>query len=721
MTDGFPRQHARTRRFSLGVPRDATIAPDGRRVLFLRSAGPEDPTTSLWALELPVDGDGAAVERRLVDAAELGADDASLPAEERARRERARELAGGVTAYATDRDATLAAFSVGGVLHTVEVASGTVVVHPTAGPAYDPRISPDGRRITYVCEDALHVVELIAGPTTPGVTRPVVVEDPVAWGRAEFVAAEEMGRGRGHWWGPDASRVAVCRVDESAVASWHLGDPATPDRTPPTIRYPAAGTTDADVRLAVLSLDDGRRIDVNWDRDAYPYLARVAWGDGPLTLTVQSRDQREVRVLTADPGSGATTLVHRCEDAPWVELVDGAPAWAGERLVTVEDRVDHGPDGSRALVVAGEVVSPAGVQVRRVVHADPAVVTFTASDVDPTSVHLWRWAPEVGCWCVTADEPGVHGAVATTQVQVTTTRTLEDAATRVTVSWVTPEGGVGRHELASRAATPVVTPRVRLLELGERRLRGALLLPTDDDGQRPLPVLLDPYGGPHAQRVLRAGAAYLTSQWFADQGFAVLVVDGRGTPGRGPRFERAVHGDLATPVLEDQLDALAAAAEREPRLDLDRVAVRGWSFGGYLAALAVLRRPDAVRAGIAGAPVTDWHLYDTHYTERYLGHPSDAPEAYEVSSLVDDGGTLLGAAPLAAGTPGPDLLLIHGLADDNVVAAHAVRLSAAMLAAGRRHRFVPLSGVTHVAGQEDVAERLLRLQVDFLHEVLGDR
>ena len=235
-----------------------------------------------------------------------------------------------------------------------------------------------------------------------------------------------------------------------------------------------------------------------------------------------------------------------------------------------------------------------------------------------------------------------------------------------------------------------------------------MLFPSGHEPGTKLPVLLDPYGGPHAQRVLAARAAHLTSQWFADQGFAVVVVDGRGTPGRGPEFERAVHGDLAGPVLEDQVDALHAVAEQYPDLDLSRVGIRGWSFGGYLAALAVLRRPDVFHAAVAGAPVTDWALYDTHYTERYLGRPDEDPDAYTRSSLIPD----------AAALTRP-LLLVHGLADDNVVAAHTLRLSSALLAAGRPHNVLPLSGVTHMTPQEVVAENLLLLQVQFLKDALG--
>jgi dipeptidyl-peptidase-4 len=248
---------------------------------------------------------------------------------------------------------------------------------------------------------------------------------------------------------------------------------------------------------------------------------------------------------------------------------------------------------------------------------------------------------------------------------------------------------------------------VSLLRAGRRELNAALLLPRDHTPGQPLPVLLDPYGGPHFQRVLRAQDAFLQSQWLADQGFAVVVADGRGTPGRGTNWEKSIHLDLATPALEDQVDALHDVAESNRDLDLSRVAIRGWSFGGYLAALAVLRRPDVFHAAIAGAPVTDWRLYDTHYTERYLGHPDENPEAFRRSSLLED--AVLLSRPL---------LLVHGLVDDNVVAAHTLRLSRALLEAGRPHSVLPLSGVTHMTPQEAVAENLLLLQVAFLREAL---
>ncbi|MEZ5257690.1 MAG: prolyl oligopeptidase family serine peptidase [Ilumatobacteraceae bacterium] len=233
------------------------------------------------------------------------------------------------------------------------------------------------------------------------------------------------------------------------------------------------------------------------------------------------------------------------------------------------------------------------------------------------------------------------------------------------------------------------------------------MLPRDGATDK-LPVLLDPYGGPHAQRVISARSAYYASQWLADQGFAVVIADGRGTPGRGTEWERAVFHDLAGPVLDDQITALHAAAEVEPRLDLSRVGIRGWSFGGYLAALAVLRRPDVFHAAVAGAPVTEWRLYDTHYTERCLGDPGIDPVPYDRTSL-------LGLRPEIQ----RPILLIHGLADDNVVAAHTLQLSSALLAAGHAHEVLPLSGVTHMTPQEVVAENLLLAQVAFLRRTLA--
>jgi dipeptidyl-peptidase-4 len=237
-------------------------------------------------------------------------------------------------------------------------------------------------------------------------------------------------------------------------------------------------------------------------------------------------------------------------------------------------------------------------------------------------------------------------------------------------------------------------------------VRVAVLLP---DAATPAPVIVSSYGGPHAQRVVRAPLAFATEQWLADQGFAVVIIDGRGSPGVSPSSEAAIHRDLAGPPLADQVTGLRLAEQAFPgRLDTARVGIRGWSFGGYLAALAVLSRPDVFHAAFAGAPVTQWRLYDTHYTERYLGLPEQHGPDYDASSLLG----------LAGGLRRP-LCLVHGMADDNVVAAHTLQLSAALTAAGRPHEVLPLPGVSHMTPGESITENLLRIESAFFRRHLS--
>lgn len=731
----FPRQAARTRNFTLGQPRGFTVAPGGERVAFLRSLAGDDPVNRLWVLDLdPLEGAGPSGRERLVaDPAALlaasgghaGAE--ALPAEERARRERARERAGGIVAYATDRAVRLAAFALAGRLFVADLSGkgdGAVRELPVAGPVVDPRPDPHGRRVAYVRGGALYVTDLHPDGGEPAERRvagPGDEEDPamVSWGLAEFVAAEEMGRDRGFWWSPDGRRLAVARVDTSPVGRFWLADPAQPAVAPASLPYPVAGTANADVRLFVVGAgpgDGGPPVEVVWERDALPYLAAVTWdweAAGPLTLLVQSRDQRRAVVLAADPDSGATRQLAEATDPAWVELVPGVPAWLeGGHLVGTAD--DPACD-TRRLTVDGVAVTPPGLQVQEVLAAGGQQVLLAGSEAGaPAEVHLWRWRRpgpgpgRAGLERLTG-QPGVHNGTAAGPLTVIARSALDQDGSSTTVHRDGPGGTRTAATLRCLAEPPPLRPRVCLERLGARGLWAALLLPswhTEADG--PLPVLLDPYGGPHARRVLASRGAFLTSQWFAEQGFAVLVCDGRGTPGRGPAWEKAVHGDLAGPILEDQVDALHAAAAAHRELDLGRVAIRGWSFGGFLAALAVLRRPDVFHAAVAGAPVTDWRLYDTHYTERYLGDPAADPERYQRSSLLADAGRL--ERPL---------LLIHGLADDNVVAAHTLRLSSLLLAAGRPHSVLPLTGVTHLAVQEAVAENLLRLQLAFLRQALG--
>lgn len=743
---GFPRQHARTQRFTLGEPRSFRIAADGSRVAFLRSRSGTDRSHLLWVRELTsdprpaesaepsehaadaADAEQGAAERIVADpAALLGAAGEQLSAEEQARRERTRESSAGVVGYSTDAALTRAAFALSGRLYVTGCTPGgaapRLVETPT--PVADPRLSPDGSRVAYVCHGTLRTVEISdAGGTLSGTGDRALVEaeDPdVTWGLAEHIAAEEMDRTRGFWWSADGRQLLVARVDTSPVQRWWIADPAQPERAPAEVRYPAAGTPNAEVTLALVGLD-GSRVEVGWEHTEFEYLAAVHWSAwGPPLLLVQSRDQRRQQVLTVNEETGRTAVLHTEDDPVWHDLFPGVPAWTPDgRLVRISDQ-----DGYRHVRVDGQPVSGPELHVRSVLDAGADSVLFAASAGESGAAHgpgvgevrLYRADPAGlrGPVQVTG-EPGLHRAVREGAVTVLFTSGLDRSGSRVRLLRDSPGHEPGEvtvrevGEIACYPEEPLLRARPLLTTVGERRVPSAVVLPNGysfTPGRGRLPVLLDPYGGPHGQRVTAALNPYLTSQWFADQGFAVVVADGRGTPGRSPGWEKSLAHDFAGVTLQDQVDTLHALAEEYP-LDLDRVAIRGWSYGGYLAALAVLRRPDVFHAAVAGAPVTDWRLYDTHYTERYLGHPEENPEVYEANSLPG----------LASRLERP-LMLLHGLADDNVVAAHTLRLSQALLEAGRPHTVLPLSGVTHMTPQEQVAENLLLLQVDFLRRSLN--
>ncbi|WNZ08893.1 prolyl oligopeptidase family serine peptidase [Streptomyces sp. 11x1] len=699
--ESSPRRHARTQRFSLGAPRAFSVAPDGSRVVFLRSSSGTDRANKLWVMDL---GDGGGERVAADPGALLAGSSEELSAEERARRERLREGGAGIVGYATDAAVELASFALSGRLFVAELRAGTARELDVPGPVIDPRPSPDGRYVAYVARGALRVVGA-EGDADLALTEEETGN--VTHGLAEFIAAEEMGRSRGFWWSPESDRLLVARVDDTPVRRWWISDPAQPERDPRQVAYPAAGTANAEVRLFVIDLA-GARTEVVWDRARYPYLAHVHWSaaGAPLIL-VQARDQRSQLFLAVDPDTGATRMVHADEDPHWLDLFPGVPAWSPSgRLVRVADE-----GGARVLAVGERPLTGPQLQVRAVLDVADADVLVSASageaaaDPEIGEIHVYR-VNELGVERV-SQEPGVHSAVRAGGVTVLVSAVPGRAGAQAQVL----RDGKPVATVASYAEDPGMSPRVRFTQGGARRVPCALLMPSDYDGVTPLPVLMDPYGGPHGPRVLAAHNAHLTSQWFADQGFAVVVADGRGTPGRSPAWEKEIDGDF-TLSLDDQVEALHDLARSHP-LDLSRVAIRGWSYGGWLAALAVLRRPDVFHAGIAGAPVTDWRLYDTHYTERYLGDPAKNAAAYARSSLITDEGL---SAPAEPHRP---LMVVHGTADDNVVFAHALRLSSALLAAGRPHEVLPLSGVTHMTPQEQVAENLLLLQVDFLKRSLG--
>ena len=706
----YPELAARTKGFKAGEPRAVTVSADGSRVVFLRSTGPEDTVDRLWVFDVPT-----GTERLICDPTQLvGTDGADLPPEERALRERLRLSASGIGSYATDRAGRVAAFALGGSLVVADLVAGTAAVRTTAGPVVDPRPDPTGRRVAYVTSGTLHVLDLeseedilLAGEST---------NPDVSWGLPDFIGAEEFDRYRGYWWAPDGLSVLASRVDTGRVQRWHLHDPAHPEREPRSIAYPAAGTPNAEVTLHLLHLDGGW-VDVHWDRETYPYLVSVSWSEvgGPL-VTVLRRLQQHGLVLAVDARTGETQVHAELADPRWVEPVPGTPAYLPDGRVLVGGELANDGYDARCLFADGGLLTPASLYVRRVVGRIGADLLVEACESEPSEQHVYR----VGTRSIAATtevhrlttEPGWHVGQAGGDTLVIGSLSLDHAGTE----WTVHSRGAVVGRLRSLAAVPPYAPRPTLERVTDRRLPAAVLYPRSHVSGRRLPVLVDIYGGPGHQSVVAARQSWLERQWWADEGFAVVVIDNRGTPGVAPSFEKAIHRRLADVTLTDQVDALTALAAKHTDLDLSRVAIRGWSFGGWLAALAALRRPDVYRCAIAGAPVTDWTLYDTAYTERYLGLPvdggGDGGEVYAHNSLLE----AAAERPVRPDDARP-ILIIHGLADDNVVAAHSMRLSAALLQAGRPHAMIPLTGATHMAAG-GVAQRLLRLELDFLRRTL---
>lgn len=701
--DALLEQYARTWRFRLGAPESVRVTPDGREVLFLRS-GPRDFVRDLYAFDV-----ATGAERRLLTAAELlGGADEALTAEERARRQRQRMAARGIASFQLSSDGGRILFPLSGRLYVYDRASRRVRTIAEQGAApVDPRWSPDGRKVACVRGGEIHVVD-----ADDGSQRALTSGSPegVTRGTAEFVAQEEMDRMQGYWWSPDSETIAYQETDEREVERFHIADPMHPERAADAFAYPRAGRRNAVVKLGLVPARGGATTWVEWDREAFPYLASVTWDAGaPLTLLVQNRAQTEERLLAVSPDGRTRELLRETDDA-WVNIDPSSPRWLpqGAGFLWSTERAGRWqlelrrPDGS-----LDRVLVPPDAGYRRLVHLDGErrVIHFLASD-EPSEQHVWRRALDGDAPAVReTTEPGEHDVV----VGSAGVRVVHLTSLTAAPAWRVLRDDVAAGTLASQVEEPVVAPRIELTEVGDDRLRAAIVRPSNHRAGQRLPVLLMVYGGPHAQMVGASRARFMLAQYFAEQGFAVVSLDGRGTPNRGREWERAIHRAFGDVPLDDQVRGLQALGARLPELDLERVGVYGWSFGGYLAALATLRRPDVFRAGIAGAPVADWRDYDTHYTERYLGVPSgDDDETYRHSSLLT----------WADGLRRP-LLVFHGTADDNVYFLHGIRLSDALFRAGRSHEFVPLAGSTHGVSDPAVAQVLYRHMAEFLRRNLS--
>jgi dipeptidyl-peptidase-4 len=702
--EAFIRQFAATYGFRLGTPQEITIAPDGD-VLFTRT-GPRSFVGDLYER----DAQRGEVRRVLDAEALLGGGEEQLSAEEKARRERMRKATRGIGGFELSEDGGRLLVPLSDRLFLVERGSGKVATLDTgAGFPFDPHFSPAADRVAFVVDGDLWVVEAQAG-TQPRrlTTRPSpTVEHAVA----EFVAQEEMDRTRGYWWSPDGTRIAYQRNDVSKVDTLYVADPAHPDRAPTPFRYPRAGTANAEVTLGVIPVAGGETTWIEWDHARWPYLTRVHWPErGPLTLVVMNRAQTELAILAADEATGKTRPLLTESDPAWLDLPDSElPRWLadGSGFLWASERHDHWQlelrkaDGS-----LDRELTPPGFGCQRYAGFDDAArAAWVVASVDPTQSQVWR-VPLRGERRQVTREEGLHSVeVAHRGGWAVTTSTPSDGSRRDEVR--RPDGTVA-GALPAVAEQPPWMPAVEwtVAKADGRDFHAAIVRPRAFERGRRYPVLVHVYAGPTSQMVRRSPRSYLLDQWYADAGFIVVAIDGRGTPNRGRDWERVVHKDLISVALRDQVDVLRALGARYPELDLDRVGIYGWSFGGYASAMAVLLRPDVFHAAVAGAPVTDWALYDTFYTERYMQTPQENPEGYKNSSAI------VHAAELTR-----PLLVIHGTTDDNVHFANSLGLVQALFRAGKDVELLPVSA-THMTPDPEVALALHRKQLAFFREHL---
>jgi dipeptidyl-peptidase-4 len=707
----FLRDYAETRGFMLGRPAKAKPTPNGKAVLFLRSQ-PRVPKLSLFEFDVAT----AKTRELLTPEAVLKGAAENLSPEEKARRERQRVSVGGFADYQLSEDGRLVLLSLSGKLYVFDRTSAKVQELATGnGTIVDPKFSPDGKQVGYVRDHDVYVYDLGTGrekAVTTGGTR------EKTHGLAEFVAQEEMDRHTGWWWSPDGKHIAYEEADASGVEVWYVADPIDPGQKPHPTYYPRPGKANVQVRVGIVPVAGGPTVWIDWDHKKYEYLAQVRWDKyGPLTIQIQDRKQQNLVLLKVDPATGNTTPLVTEKDPAWVNIHQDVPRWledkkaflwigedeGGPRLERrsasgqLEDVLVRGPGMVESLLAVDENKGRAYL----LGGFDTASTFFNNVALSPSGQER-----EVRSSFDTLIRANYNAAVSKDGSTVVLTFTNEFQMPRMEVYRTGKLAG----ELESIAETPPHSPRGKLSPFSPRPdYVTAILYPTNFDENKKYPVLVYVYGGPKHLQVAAAMRQWLLPQWIADQGFIVAAIDNRGTPRRERTWEKSIYQKFGSVPLEDQVKGLRELAKKHPEMDLERVGIYGWSFGGYMSAQAVLKRPDVFKAAVAGAPVTDWLDYDTHYTERYLGLPQESPAAYKEASLLT----------YAADLKRP-LLLVHGTADDNVYFRHTLKLSDALFRAGRNFEVLPLSGLTHMVPDPVVTERLYGRIAGFFKKHLGE-
>ena len=707
----FTNDYAATYRFRNGRPVGFRFTPDMQSLLFLRSGG-RDFVRNLYKLDLKT------MEESLVLTADslLAGETEELSAEELARRERLRLTARGIPSFDLTPDGKQLLIPLSGELYLYELESGAVRALPSeAGYPLMPEFSPDGSKLACVRNGDLFVTDLATGVETQLTHRE---SEAISYGVAEFAAQEEMGRYKGYWWSPDSQSIALQQTDTSGMETFHIVDPLDPGQPGQSWAYPRAGGVNAKVRLGLLQLSGGPIEWIEWDHEAYPYLASVVWSENaPLTFLVQNRKQQE-EVLYAYR-EGKADLLLRERDTTWINLDQSMPYWLAEGdffLWTTERNGSWQLEKRDATGQLVQILTPLDLNLRSFLFVnEEAGSVYVTGGPNPTQAEIFSLplTPRVEPTTLNelkqlTSEPGLHDlSFASDGSLAVLHATHLDQGHTWTLLQTSDFSPLA--EITSMAAQPAFATQVELTEVeaNGHSYHAAILRPEGAQEEQRFPVILYVYGGPSYQTVQADQSRYYLQQWMANHGFIVVAIDNRGTPARGRDWERAIYGNLIELALEDQSQALQALGKSYPEMDLDQVGIYGWSFGGYLSSMAIARQPELFKAAVAGAPVCDWADYDTHYTERYLGLPKENAQGYEASNV-------LSYAPQLE----RPFLLIHGTADDNVYLVHALKMIDAFLRAGRDHELLLLPGHTHIVRDpEIVSEVYRRLMAFFVAEL----
>jgi dipeptidyl-peptidase-4 len=668
------------------APRLPKLSPDGRFATVLRNRAEDRDRYDLWAVDTAT---GEA--RMLVDSAKIGTG-GDISEEEKMRRERAR-IAGtrGIVAYAWAPDAKSLLVPIDGDLYVASLDGTTKRLTATPETEVDAQVSQTGRHLSFVRNQNLYVIDVGGGAerqlTSDG-------GGTLSWGSAEFVAQEEMDRNEGHWWSPGDRYLAVARVDESPVKVVTRAAIGAEGTKLYEQRYPLAGTANARVDLYVMAPDGSSRMKVDLGDNPDIYLARVDWSaDGKwLFVQRQSRDQKQLDLVRVDPATGRSNVLFTETSKTWINLhhnlmplKDGSLLWSSERSGFSHLYRWKGRKWRQLTSGNWEVAKVAGV--------DEAAgrVYFTGTLDHPDEQHLYWVSLDKPGKPARVTEPGwSNGAEMDKQgSRALIFRSNPDHPTQVylaapdgrRIAWIEENKLDATHPYAPYLDSHVTPVFGTLPAADGTPIPYKMLSPRRQPGKR-YPVFVQVYGGPSGGQVIRGWTNPL-HQYLVDRGWIVFSVDNRGTPRRGRQFADQLHLKLGSVEVQDQLAGLDWL-KRQEIVDPERIAVNGWSYGGYMVLKLLEAAPGAYAAGVAGAPVTRWELYDTHYTERYLGNPAIDPKPYEAAGVIKE----------AAKISDP-MLLIHGMADDNVVFENSTALIAKLQEEKRPFELMVYPGATH--------------------------